>query len=102
MLPLVSIVTPVLNGGRFLAENLASVRGQDYPRLEHIVVDGGSTDRTLEILRHAPGIAPDLKVQRALNLDGGSSSAFWFAGERGAFSIPEQKSVRDFVAVVPK
>ena len=30
-----------------------------------------------------PGIVPDLKVQRALNLDGGSSSAFWFAGENG-------------------
>ena len=49
-----------------------------------------------------PAIASDLKVQRALNLDGGSSSAFWFAGERGAFSISEQKTVRDFVAVVPK
>lgn len=49
-----------------------------------------------------PGVAPDLKVQRALNLDGGSSSAFWFAGERGPFSISEQKAVRDFVAVVPK
>lgn len=49
-----------------------------------------------------PGIAPDLKVQRALNLDGGSSSAFWFAGEKGPFSISEQKTVRDFVAVVPK
>ena len=48
------------------------------------------------------GIAPDLKVQRALNLDGGSSSAFWFAGERGVFSIPEQKTVSDFVAIVPK
>lgn len=48
------------------------------------------------------GIAPDLKVQRALNLDGGSSSAFWFAGERGPFSISEQKTVRNFVAVVPK
>ncbi|MFZ0917641.1 MAG: phosphodiester glycosidase family protein [Candidatus Udaeobacter sp.] len=48
-------------------------------------------------------IAADLKIQRALNLDGGSSSAFWFARENGsAFSIPEQKSVRDFVAVVPK
>ena len=47
-------------------------------------------------------LAPELKVQRALNLDGGSSSAFWFAGERGPFSIPEQKTVRDFVAVVPK
>jgi hypothetical protein len=47
-------------------------------------------------------LTPDLKVQRALNLDGGSSSAFWFAGERGVFSIPEQKTVRDFVMVVPK
>ena len=48
-------------------------------------------------------IAGDLKIERALNLDGGSSSAFWFAGENGsAFSIPEQKSVRDFVTVVPK
>ncbi len=48
------------------------------------------------------GIAPDWKVQRALNFDGGSSSAFWFAGERGPLSISEQKTVRDFVAVVPK
>ena len=48
-------------------------------------------------------IAADLKIQRALNLDGGSSSAFWFARENGsAFSIPEQKSVRDFVGVLPK
>jgi uncharacterized protein YigE (DUF2233 family) len=49
-----------------------------------------------------PGLGPDLKVQRALNLDGGSSSAFWFAGDRGAFSISEQKTVRNFVGVVPK
>jgi uncharacterized protein YigE (DUF2233 family) len=49
-----------------------------------------------------PGLAPDLKVQRALNLDGGSSSAFWFAGDEENFSIPEQKTVRNFVAVVPK
>jgi len=49
-----------------------------------------------------PRIAPDLKVQRALNLDGGSSSAFSFAAERGPVSIPEQKTVRDFVVVVPK
>lgn len=47
--------------------------------------------------------ADDLKIQRALNLDGGSSTAFWFARENGtAFSIPEWKPVRDFVGVVPK
>jgi Phosphodiester glycosidase len=45
---------------------------------------------------------PELKVQRALNLDGGSSSGFWFNGERGVVSIPEQKTVRDFVVIAPK
>jgi glycosyltransferase involved in cell wall biosynthesis len=54
--PLVSIVTPVLNGARYLPEALESVRAQDHPRIEHIVVDGGSTDGTLEVLRRAPGI----------------------------------------------
>src|SRR6266511_1199242 len=47
--------------------------------------------------------ADDLRIERVLNLDGGSSSGFWFARENGsAFSIPEQKPVRDFVGVVPK
>jgi len=47
-------------------------------------------------------LADDFKISCALNLDGGSSSAFWFARESGVFSIPEQKTVRDFVAIVPK
>ncbi|HEU0273264.1 MAG TPA: phosphodiester glycosidase family protein [Candidatus Udaeobacter sp.] len=48
-------------------------------------------------------VADDLKIERALNLDGGSSSGFWFARENGsAFSIGEQKPVRDFVAIVPR
>ena len=47
-------------------------------------------------------LAEDFKIERALNLDGGSSSAFWVARESSAFSIPEQKTVRDFVGVVPK
>jgi exopolysaccharide biosynthesis protein len=45
---------------------------------------------------------PELKVQRAMNLDGGSSSAFWFSGEHGVTSIGEQKTVRNFVIVTPK
>lgn len=48
------------------------------------------------------GSAGDLKVRRALNLDGGSSSAFWIAESGGPFSISEQKTVRNFVAVTPK
>lgn len=56
----------------------------------------------LGALLATPGVLGDAKVQRALNLDGGSSSGFWFAGERGAFSISEQKTVRDYLVVVPK
>jgi glycosyltransferase involved in cell wall biosynthesis len=53
---LVSIVTPCLNADRYLKETLESVRSQDHPRLEHVVVDGGSTDGTLDLLRAAPGV----------------------------------------------
>lgn len=49
--PLVSIVTPSYNQGQFIEDTLLSVKNQDYPSIEHIVVDGGSTDNTLEILR---------------------------------------------------
>jgi len=47
-------------------------------------------------------LTPELKVQRALNLDGGSSSAFWFAGQSGVVSMSELKIVRDFVVITPK
>lgn len=49
--PLVSIVTPSLNQGQFIEDALRSVREQSYRNVEHIVMDGGSTDGTLEILR---------------------------------------------------
>jgi glycosyltransferase involved in cell wall biosynthesis len=49
--PLFSIITPTYNYGHFIEDALLSVKNQDYPRVEHIVVDGGSTDCTVEILK---------------------------------------------------
>ena len=50
-LPAVSVVTPSYNQGQFIRDTVESVLNQDYPRIEYIVADGGSTDTTLEVLR---------------------------------------------------
>lgn len=57
-MPLVSIVTPTFNSARYLEELLESVASQDYPRIEHIVIDDGSTDggATVALLRRHPHV----------------------------------------------
>ena len=52
--PLISVVTPSLNHGRFLRQTIESVAAQTFRSFEHIVVDGGSTDDTVEILKEFP------------------------------------------------
>jgi len=70
-LPSLTIITPCLNAAATLPATLASVRAQEYPGLEHIVVDGGSTDGTLDVLAAAEGVRwisePDRGLSHALN-----------------------------------
>src|SRR5271169_1785218 len=53
--PLVTILTPSLNSGKYIRQSIESIRAQDYPHIEHIVMDGGSTDGTCQILAEYSG-----------------------------------------------
>jgi glycosyltransferase involved in cell wall biosynthesis len=69
--PLISVLTPAFRCGKYLEQNLQSVQDQFYPSIEHIVVDGGSTDGTVEILKKYPSVKwvsePDKGEADALN-----------------------------------
>lgn len=71
--PLISVVTVVHNGVKHIEETIRAVAGQTYENVEHIVIDGGSTDGTIDILRRLDGTIaywmsePDSGVYDAMN-----------------------------------
>ncbi|NOT61390.1 MAG: glycosyltransferase [Acidobacteria bacterium] len=69
-IPLVSIVTPSFNQGAFIAQTIDSVLAQDYANLEYLIMDGGSTDETLDVLRSYGS-----RIRWISASDGGQSAA---------------------------
>ena len=73
MKPVISVITVVNNGAATIADTLLSVASQSYPHIEHIVIDGASTDDTLKIIhKHASQITviksePDHGMYDAMN-----------------------------------
>ena len=69
--PKISIITPCLNMVNFIRDAIESVLAQDYKNFEHIVIDGGSTDGTVELVRSYPHIKfisePDKNLYDAIN-----------------------------------
>src|SRR3954466_15542507 len=69
--PSISVITPCLNAHATIERALASVAEQGYEPLEHVVIDGGSTDGTLDLLAAHPGLVvrsgPDRGLSHAMN-----------------------------------
>ena len=100
--PLISVITVVRNGACSLETAIASVLAQDYPKVEYIVVDGASTDGTLDILRSFGDrltwiSEPDTGIYDAMNkgLDLAKGEWIYFLGADDRLSGPE---VLTFVA----
>ena len=104
MPPLVSILTPSFNQGRWLGDNLASVAAQSYGSIEHVVMDGGSRDETLDLLEATDGRVkwrsePDRGQSHALNKALGASEGEyigWLNSDDAYFS---RDAVSDVVSV---
>lgn len=98
--PMVSVITITFNAARTLERTIASVERQDYKAIEYIIVDGGSTDGTLQIVgRHERTVSrcisePDDGIYFAMNkgLAAATGEYVWFLNAGDEFAQPSTLS----------
>lgn len=103
--PYFSIITPSLNQGQFIEQAIKSVLKQNYPSFEHIVIDGLSTDNTLQILgkyKHLKWISePDDNCVEAVNKGVTMVVLYlWLWSNSGWVSIDKEGVNKHFIKVV--
>ena len=82
--PKISLVTPVFNSAGYLDATIRSVLSQNYPNLEYVIVDGGSTDSTLSLARqhrHLTVLERPGSGRYAQERAAASGASQWYAGE---------------------
>jgi len=107
--PLVSVLTPSFNQAAWLPDNLGSVARQTYPAIEHIVMDGGSTDGTVELLKAAGDTVrwesePDRGQAHAINKAFAASSGEiigWINSDDAYFAVDTIAEVVAFFLAHP-
>lgn len=110
-----SKITQALQAGPFLVDKAAPVPGLEATRRAErtliaadgkgngaLIVSGPVTLAEMAAILSTPAIFPELKIDRALNLDGGSSSGLWIDTKPKPFYQPEIKEVRNYLALVPR
>jgi len=73
--PLVSVIIPSYNHSRYIVQAVESVIGQTNGQWELIIVDDGSTDNSVELLRSHPVVSTDARIQIHVQENGGSHAA---------------------------
>lgn len=113
--PRISVVTPSFNQGQFIEETIRSVLLQGYPNLEYIIIDGGSTDNTIEVIkkyeRHISYWVsePDKGQSNALNKGFKRATGEWIGWQNSddyylpkalEHTIQEWKSIKRNIGVI--
>lgn len=105
--PLVSIITVVFNDGRNIEEVIKNVINQSYPNIEYIIIDGGSTDNTLDIIKKYDDkidywvSKKDNGIYDAMNKGVGAATGEWVNFMNAGDSFYHMTTIEDLMDTVP-